>query len=294
MASPGQAATDSDRALGRGPGCANGARGTSGTGPAPWRQAGSVASFTGAARNRVGRAAALLAELIVPRACVACDAHLGEGEPGLVCAACLARIGTIPAPRCDRCGHTAVRPTCAWCALLPPFVRAARSVAWVPGGVAGDITHKLKYEGWTALAAAMGERMARLSFPLDVREERSMLVPVPLAPARRRERGYNQSELLARAVAAHWKIPVVEALSRSRATISQTRLTPGDRRSNVAGAFTVAIPAAELGGRHVVLVDDVVTTAATLNACAAALHAGGARIITYVTFGRARAAGDAP
>lgn len=246
------------------------------------------------ARSALGRAASLLGELLVPRACVVCDAQIGHAEAGLVCAACLARITTIPAPRCHRCGHTAVRATCAWCALLPPYVRAARSVAWVPDGVAGDLTHKLKYEGWTALAAPMGVRMARLSFPLDVREERSMLVPVPLARARRRERGYNQSELLAREVSAHWRIPVIEALSRTRTTTSQTRLTPGDRRSNVAGAFTVTIPETELGGRHVVVVDDVVTTAATLNACAAALHAGGARIITYVTFGRARAAGDAP
>lgn len=286
MAGARQAATGDAGPVGRGPGGADSPRelavGRPGT------------SVVARARTRAVRAASIIGELLVPRACVTCDAHLGASEPGLVCAACLARIRQIPAPRCDRCGHTAVRPTCTWCALLPPFVRAARSVAWVPGGIAGDLTHKLKYEGWTALAAPLGERMARLSFPLDVREERSMLVPVPLAPARRRERGYNQSELLAHAVAAHWRIPVVEALSRSRATVSQTRLTPGDRRSNVAGAFTVAIPAAELGGRHVVLVDDVVTTAATLNACAAALHAGGARIITYVTFGRARAAGDAP
>lgn len=183
---------------------------------------------------------------------------------------------------------------CAWCELLPPYVRAVRSVAWVPDGVAGALVHRFKYDGWTALAEVMGARMARLQFPIDVREERSVLVPVPLAPVRQRERGYNQSTLLARAIAPRWGIPVRELLIRSRATESQTRLTPGGRRNNVAGAFTVASPPAELVGRHVVLVDDVVTTAATLNACAAALHAGGARIITYVTFGRARAAGDAP
>jgi len=236
----------------------------------------------------------LLTEVLVPRACLACDALMGSAERGLVCRACTARIVEIPAPRCDRCGHPRLRPVCAWCALLPPYVRAARSVAWVPEGVAGALVHRLKYDGWTALAELLGARMARLQFPLDVREERSVLVPVPLAPVRQRERGYNQSTLLARAIAPRWGIPVRELLSRTRATESQTRLTPGGRRNNVAGAFSVASLPAELVGRHVVLVDDVVTTAATLNACAAALHAGGARIITYVTFGRARAAGDVP
>jgi ComF family protein len=217
-----------------------------------------------------------------------------SGERGLVCRICRARVAVLPAPRCERCGHPRLRAVCAWCALLPPYVRAARSVAWMPDGVAGALVHRLKYDGWTALAELMGERMARVTFPRDVVEERSVLVPVPLAPVRERERGFNQSTLLATAVGRRWGIPVRAHLVRTRATTSQTRLTPGGRRNNVAGAFSVASPPAELVGRHVVVVDDVVTTAATLNACAAALHAGGARIISYVTFGRARAAGDAP
>jgi ComF family protein len=154
------------------------------------------------------------------------------------------------------------------------------------------MVHKLKYSGWTALAEPMAEQMARLSFPQDVSEERSVLVPVPLAAARARERGYNQSELLALELGRRWNVPVRGALSRQRATGTQTRLTPGDRLRNVAGAFATVLGSEELSGRHVVLVDDVVTTAATLNACAKALHEGGARIISYVTFGRARAAGD--
>lgn len=235
-----------------------------------------------------------LVEGVLPRACLSCDAVMTSGERGLVCRTCRSRIPELPAPRCDRCGHPRLRPACAWCALLPPYVRAARSVAWVPDGVGGELVHRLKYDGWTALAELMGERMARLPLPRDVVEERSVIVPVPLAPVRQRERGYNQSALLSNALGRRWGIPVREHLARTRATVSQTRLTPGARRNNVAGAFSIASLPAELVGRHVVLVDDVVTTAATLNACAAALHAGGARIITYVTFGRARAAGDAP
>jgi predicted amidophosphoribosyltransferase len=89
-------------------------------------------------------------------------------------------------------------------------------------------------------------------------------------------------------MASHWMIPVWErALLRTRATPSQTRLTPGERLANVHGAF--ALGDCDVRGRHLVLVDDVFTTGATLNACAATLFAAGARTLSYLTFGRARA-----
>jgi ComF family protein len=115
-------------------------------------------------------------------------------------------------------------------------------------------------------------------------------VPVPLARERERERGFNQSALLAHALAPAWHCLVWEdVLVRVRSTRTQTRLTPADRLRNVAGAFRATTAARRrLEGAHVVLVDDVVTTGATLNACAAALVLGGARIVSYVTFGRAR------
>lgn len=136
--------------------------------------------------------------------------------------------------------------------------------------------------------------MARLDWPRDVVEERAALIPVPLAASRQRQRGYNQSECLARALAPLWNVPVrVDLLVRSRSTQTQTRLTPEERVRNVHGAFSATSAAREaLRGAHVVLVDDVVTTAATLNACAAVLYDAGARIISYVTFGRAPAIGD--
>jgi ComF family protein len=164
----------------------------------------------------------------------------------------------------------------------------------MPGGTAAGIVHALKYDGWEAVADGMAARMARLAWPRDVVEERAALVPVPLAASRERERGYNQSALIARALGRRWRVRVREdALVRTRATLSQTRLTPDERSRNVAKAFCVPDPAsAHLRGAHVILVDDVVTTAATLNACAAALLDGGARIVSYVTFGRARASGD--
>lgn len=153
--------------------------------------------------------------------------------------------------------------------------------------------HALKYAGWRSVAAGIGDRLARLDWPLDVRVERTALVPVPLAAVRKRERGFNQAELIALALAPHWQIPVWGAcLERARATETQTRLTPGERRTNVRGAFRAAPGAPDLRGAHLVLVDDVVTTAATLNACAAALCEAGARIISYVTFARAPSPGD--
>lgn len=172
-------------------------------------------------------------------------------------------------------------------------MRAVRSYAWMPDPAASAIVAALKYEGWPGVAAAIGARLARLRFPVDVVRERAALVPVPLAPDRERHRGFNQSRVLADAVARAWGLPVSEALRRVRGTTSQTRLTPTERLANVHGAFApVSARVEALIGHHVLLVDDVFTTGATLNACAASLFAAGARTISYLTFGRARGLGD--
>ncbi|MDQ6719146.1 MAG: hypothetical protein M3Z17_12475 [Gemmatimonadota bacterium] len=163
----------------------------------------------------------------------------------------------------------------------------------MPGPPAGNIVHALKYGGWHAVAREVGIRTARLSFPADVVEERTALVPVPLNRQREKERGYNQSRLIADAVSASWNIPVwADAIERTRATRSQTELSPEERRANVTGSVRFQSRRGDLDGSHIVLVDDVVTTAATLNECARALYDAGARIISYATFGRARSAGD--
>ncbi len=250
--------------------------------------------------------------LLLPRVCVCCEVLLAPGREAMACDACWHRVAQLPRPCCERCGHPGVGVSCRWCPLLPPYVRCVRSFCWMPGGVAERMVYAFKYEGWRALAPEMARRMARLSWPADVRDEVTALVPVPLSASRRRERGFNQSELLAREMArelareearqeARQEAPAVrcdvwdDVVERPRATSSQTRLTPEQRLRNVAGAFKVVAGApSKLRGAHVMLVDDVVTTAATLNECAATLWNAGARIISYVTFGRARAAGDAP
>jgi ComF family protein len=251
-----------------------------------------------------------LADVLLPRACAACLRLLDAGAPGIVCGPCWARCEAFPVPACRRCGHPR-QPlpgprmdaagddgfaACRWCHRLPPTVRAVRSAARLDAGSAGAIVHALKYSGWTGVAEEMGERMARLAFPDDVVVERVALVPIPLAPTRERERGFNQSALLAQAVARRWGIPVwPDVLVRQRHTATQTRLTPSERLSNVSGAFGVdPRVAARIRGTHLVLVDDVITTAATLNAAASALTERGVRLLSYLTFGRAPDAGDRP
>jgi ComF family protein len=161
-------------------------------------------------------------------------------------------------------------------------------------GTGEEVVYALKYDGWTGVAVAMAERMARVAWPADVVEERSAVVPVPLSAARRRERGFNQTTAIAAAIAPLWNLSVWEnVLVRTSGTMSQTQLTPGERKSNVAGAFSVPDKArVVVRGSHIVLLDDVITTGATLHACASALFAAGARTISYMTFGRAPSSGD--
>lgn len=262
-----------------------------------WRNARSVDDDARGANQlaaRAKRVGAAFADLLFPRACTVCERLLDRGERGLVCGRCWTLVPGLPWPRCERCGHPTYGESCRWCPLLPPYVRCARSVVWAAGDVGLGVVHALKYGGWHRVANEMAARMARCDWPRDVLDERTALVPVPLSSKRLRERGYNQSVCLATALAAAWRIPVwADVLERNRHTETQTRLTPGERLRNVTGAFAPRESAREsLRGAHVVIVDDVVTTAATLNACAAALCAGGARIVSFVTFGRAPALGD--
>jgi ComF family protein len=248
----------------------------------------------GRASLAIRDAVASLADLLLPRACTVCERLLDRHERQMVCGRCWARLPLLPAPICGRCGHPTHGQNCRWCELLPPYVRAARSVCFAAGDIGLGIVHALKYRGWHRVADDMAARMARLDWPLDVVEERRALIPVPLSSKRHRQRGYNQSECLAVALSRRLSIPVWnDALVRTRHTETQTQLTPGDRLRNVSGAFRASASARNaLRGAHVIVVDDVVTTAATLNACAAALCDGGARIVSFVTFGRAPALGD--
>lgn len=261
-------------------------------------------------------------DLLLPAACVICrQAHRPTPDDGIVCGVCLAKLVPLAMPHCDRCGHARLSltvplppdaangpttaataapardlglPPCRWCARLHVGIRAVRSVCRMDTGSGAQLVHALKYQGWTRVARPMGRRMARVALPPDVVAERAALVPLPLGTTRRRERGYNQADVLARVMAAAWRLPVWDdVLVRTRETRSQVRLTPSERAGNVSRAFAVPMHRrSSLRGQHVVLVDDVITTAATVNAAAEALLEGGARIISCVTFGRAPDPGD--
>lgn len=243
----------------------------------------------------MSRAARAVLDLLLPPACVRCGAALPSGQ-GMVCRSCWLAVPRLPAQTCDRCGHPRADPQadCRWCPALPSWVAGARSWCWVPEGAGGDLVRAFKYQGWSRLAVALGGRIAALGHGLPTSERAPLrVVGVPLGAVRCRERGYDQAALLAGAVGARWGVPVLhDALRRARETGSQVPLTPDARAANVQGAFAAGPGAGALRGAHVVLVDDVLTTAATLNACAAVVRDHGPSTIRYVTFGRARAAWD--
>jgi predicted amidophosphoribosyltransferase len=154
-----------------------------------------------------------------------------------------------------------------------------RSAVWLDGS-ARDAVHRLKYDGWTRASEAMAQAM-RLLEPLTGRVS---LIPVPLGRRRLRQRGYNQSQCIARALGACVGARVrTDLLGRVRETPTQTALTPEGRHANVAGAFH----AGAVKGLELVLVDDVFTTGATLAAAGAALAKAGALRVEAVTFARA-------
>jgi ComF family protein len=145
------------------------------------------------------------------------------------------------------------------------------------------LIHEFKYSGVSQLAAKLGPMMSG-AMPREQRFE--AIVPMPLHWRKRLERGFNQSELLAKVLSKRTGIPVVNALRRRKSTTPQAGLTRAQRRTNVAGAFE-ADERERIDGRHVLLIDDVLTTGATASACAAVLKRAGARRVTVLTLARA-------
>ncbi len=251
-------------------------------------------------------------QLLFPSACAVCRTPHESRHGDIVCGVCLNRVVPLTHPLCSRCGHPRLSPSrplpggsadtgapdtlppCRWCERLPPYVRAARSVCRVDAGTGAELVYALKYSGWRAVARPMAQRMSRLPWPSDVLAERRAVVPLPLSTTRERERGYNQAGELARHVADAWHLPCWnDVVCRTRDTQSQVRLTPSERSGNVSHAFATTVTGRQrLRGAHIVLVDDVITTGASMNAAAEALIAGGARIVSYLTFGRAPDPGD--
>ena len=237
-----------------------------------------------------------LEQLLLPAECALCHQLLGEQEAShLTCALCRHRFRRVRPPWCERCGQPEPHfGPCRLCVDWPAPLQTVRSAVWLAEG-AQQAVHALKYGGLPRIADDLALVMAHLH-PLSDAATALALIPIPLARKRMQERGYNQSELLARALARTWRIPVLpDLLIRTRETPTQTALTPGTRLANVAGAF--ATRNAELGTRNgsafqlpssaLILVDDVFTTGATLAEAARALTQAGATTIHGVTFARA-------
>lgn len=211
-----------------------------------------------------------LLDVLFPPRCVRC-----RRAGAVLCAACLATAHAPNPPLCPRCGRSLLAghvdcPTCA-AGHGPTALRSLRAAALHDGAVR-DAVLALKYRGQRRLAAPLAtvlERAVRESGNLP-----DVIVPVPLHAGRRRQRGYNQAELLARSLARRLGVPCeTKALVRHRATPPQVGLSSPERRANVAGAFALASPAAArcVAGQRVLLIDDVTTTGSTLDAAAAAL-----------------------
>lgn len=207
-----------------------------------------------------------LAAFALPQRCPGCGALSDRAT--LLCDECRERIPRLAAPLCARCLVRGREPS--GCLRHPGF---AVHVPWIYDERAALVVHSLKYGERPGLAAALGRLLAESVAP---QPRADLVLEVPLHPARLRERGYNQAALLADALAEALAVPRVRrALERVRPTRPQARLGPAARRANVAGAFRVRIPAA-LAGRKILIVDDVLTTGATLDACLGALRDAGA------------------
>lgn len=210
---------------------------------------------------------------VYPPHCLLCRTPLDESE-GL-CPGCWETLGIINGPRCGRCGCPGLSRPCTNCAdkdyvfsrmfALTPFSHSVQRMV-----------HMMKYQGQTAAGQTLGRALGRMLEGESLAERRPVVVPVPLHGSRLRERGYNQSVLIARALARVLELSVEDrALRRVRATETQTNLDSAERGANVEGAFIVRRKDL-VSERPVLLVDDVVTTGATANACAAALLEAGA------------------
>jgi ComF family protein len=192
-------------------------------------------------------------------------------------------VRTIQTPVCPICGQPqASEKYCRDCQESPPHFNALRSWA-IYGGPVRQAIHGLKYKRNIALGEIFGRRL--IGVLSQTTWGVNLVIPVPLGIARLAERGYNQASLLARPVALGLGLAFCpQGLSRARETRSQVDLNSSERKVNVAGAFQ-AIPRL-IQSKRVLLVDDVATTGATLDACATALLAGGADSVYALTLAR--------
>ena len=230
-------------------------------------------------------------DLLYPALCPLCEATLGAGRRDPLCGPCFVSIERLGPPCCASCGvpffsfspAAPVGPArCHACMATPPAFDYARA-AGVYAGALREALHTFKFGGKRTLARPLGDLLLEQCGTL-LGPHVDGLVAVPLTRDRERERGFNQSAQLAAHLGVASGLPERPRwLSRSRDTRPQTELTAAERRRNVAHAF-VASPS--VSGAHVILVDDILTTGATVAECARTLRAAGARVVGVLAVAR--------
>ena len=254
----------------------------------------------GPVRSLVNAAATGVFTILFPSDCCFCSAPLTKISRLPVCDDCLAAIAPRQGVACTICGERLTgrhavneinQPVCGDClAHQPEFVQAAAYGSY-EGGLR-ELIHLLKYDRVRPAASVLGRMLSEAIADLDPRfgDSAPILVPVPLYPGKLRQRGFNQSELIARA--ALKLFPAGRAwtlnpglLLRHRDTESQTGLTPRQRRENMRGAFRVPDPS-QVKGQDILLVDDVFTTGTTISECARTLKRAGAARVWGATVAR--------
>jgi len=234
------------------------------------------------------RALDAVAAVVFAPSCAACGELLEQPTAGPVCAACWRAVLPLTPPLCQRCGdalpawRTISQPLaiCPRCRRRPPAVDRAEALGTYDGALRA-IVHALKYEGRRSLARRLAALMRQRCGAIF--DQADCLIPVPLHRSRLRERGFNQAADLAK----HLDLPVVHALRRVRPTPSQISLPASRRHANMRDAFAPTRHAATVAAAVVVLVDDVSTTGATLDACARVLKQAGASEVRAITAARA-------
>lgn len=196
---------------------------------------------------------------------------------GAVCMGCGDKSGFEGEWLCPACRRTLAK---SWKGAFPDPKLDGSAAAYLYAGPAGSVVRFMKYGGVRGLSGIMTEEMIRAwnqVLPAAV----DMVVPVPMHPKRLRERGFNQSETLAVAVAERLGLPCENALIRTRNTVQQAVLSGKARKKNLKNAFCAEN---SVEGKWVLLVDDVYTTGTTAHECAAALRAAGARYVSYLAY----------
>ncbi len=221
-------------------------------------------------------------DFLAPRACVMCGARLAIDED-VLCAACNWQL-----PRTYYAAKPYDNPM-----ALPfygqfPFVRGAGWFFYSSKDNVVKVIHRAKYYGDSALCQWLGRAAATEFLAYDFFAGIDVIVPMPLTRSRRRWRGYNQCYEIAKGVAAYTGLPIVaNAVQRVHFKHSQTMASGAERRENVRDAFRLKRPAA-IEGKHILLIDDVVTTGSTISSCGRAIATAGNVQITVMTIGVAR------